>query len=246
MKTVYLILIVYIVLLVSCKKDTIETPITPIVKCLVISTISKTEGETYILVYEYDTKGRRVKRSLNSLTTNYYVDEYIYESSKIIHNRKFKDKVDYQWIYLLNSDGTLASSSTNKNGKIETEISKYNKEGYLIECIYSSGGSTTNEYIDGNLSNKIFRASDGNISKTTYQYYTDKLDTHDTDYFITPGLLGKGNKNLVKSYTITSNGNVYTVNESYLFDDKGNTSQITHDSKDVNYQGVDKFTYECR
>lgn len=242
MKTYKLLLIFILIYSISCKKDMIEIPIIPTIKCLVTSIVSKTNDETYTLVYEYDAKGKRVKRSL----INYYVDEYIYESSRIIQNRKFKDRADYIWIHLLNSDGTLASSSKNINGKIETEFSKYNADGYLVECTYSSGGIQSYEYTDGNVSSTIFRASDGSISKTTYQYYSDKLDTHNSDYFISPDLLGKGNRNLVKSYTRTGNGNVYTVNESYLFDDKGNISQITHDSKNITYQGVDTFTYDCR
>lgn len=230
---------------ISCKKDVIETPIVPLIKCLQTSLVAKTNDETYIVTFGYDAKGRRIKRSLGTLTENYYVDEYIYESSKIIHNRKFKDKADYQWINLLNSDGTLANSSRNIDGKIETEQYKYNKDGYLIEYVSSLGNSRTYEYADGNVSNKTFRAANGNVSKTTYQYYIDKLDAHDIDYYIISGLEGKGNKNLVKSYTTVYGGNV-TVNESYTFDDKGNITQITHDSKDVTYKGVDTYTYDCR
>lgn len=246
MKLYKLLFFFILICSISCKKEVIEIPVAPLIKCLQTSLVAKTNDETYILTFGYDAKGRRIKRTVGTLTENYYVEEYIYESSKIIHNRKFKDKADYQWIYILNSDGTLANSSRNINGKIETEQYRYNKDGYLIEYVSSLGNSRTYEYADGNVSNITYRFSDGSMSKTTYQYYTDKLDAHDTEYFITPGLEGKGNKNLVKSYTTSVYGGIVTVNESYTFDDRANITQITHDSKDVTYKGVDTYTYDCR
>jgi hypothetical protein len=228
---------------VSCKKDMIETSAAPLVTCFVTSYTAKASDDTYYLTYEYDSGGRRIKKSLNSSTVS-YIDEFTYETSKITQTRKFKNLSNLQWIYLLNSDGTLASGSTIRNGNVEVDLYKYNKDGYLSEYI-TSILSTQYEYLNGNLSNTTTKYTDGTIYKTTYQYYIDKLDTHNTDYFIKPGLLGKGNKDLVKSYSILSNGNTLTVNESYTFDDKGNITQITHDSKDAIAQGVDKFTYDC-
>lgn len=224
----------------------VETPVAPLIKCLQTSLVAKTNDETYIFTFGYDAKGRRIKRSLRTLTENYYTDEYIYESSKIIHTRKFEDRADYQWVYILNSDGTLANSSSNKNGKIETEQYRYNKGGYLTEYTSSLGNSRTYEYADDNLSSITYRASDGSTSKTTNQYYTDKLDTDNIDYHITPILLGKRNKNLVKSYTTSLYGGNVTVNKYYTFDEKGNISNITHESKDVTFQEVDTFTYDCQ
>ena len=245
MKNIYLILIACIVLLVSCKKDIdiIQTPITPI-NCSLTSLISKNSDDTYYISYEYDSKGRRSKRSLNSLTTS-YVDEYVFESSKITQSRKFKNGTDYMWVYSLNSDGRVASSTRNANGKIDIEQFKYNGDGYLLESISSSGINIKYEYLDGNLAAQIVKYNDGSTQNTTYQYYLDKLDPH-KDYFISYGIFGKGNTNLVKSSTLTRSGNVLMVDESYMFDDKGNISQIMHDSKDIIAKGIDKFAYECK
>lgn len=146
------------------------------------------------------------------------------------------DSRDNKWIALLSNDKIIKTEETS----IDYSGDK------LTKMAYNGNGWNYDETItykwDGDNITESNYSDDYKKQNTTYTYYPDKKgngaidvlyikDFHIYGYtsllLAHPWLMGKSNKNLIKSKTIHySNGKTETINYTYEFDTNGNPIKV--------------------
>lgn len=230
MKTtgLFLLALAMMVSFFSCKKDKDENPSpTPTVTIPKIKTITDSTTNE-IDTYYYNNSGKiiKVKYSDNSY------DTVIYTNNKV-HFKFFNElnQLAGELLLNLNANGLATNgwflnygSKVNKSvfskilvnpSSVKTNDTmyytfQYNSNGYLTQQTITYN-NINNTYTFNYDSNGNLSSISSNSNTTTYEYFTDKINTiGDHNKGVT--YFGKQSKNLIKSSTTN---NTYTVYYSY-------------------------------
>jgi hypothetical protein len=179
---------------------------------------------------------------------------YSYESGKITSRGTPPNENTYI-NYYLRSDSMAAYSVSYINGtQLDSTLYFYDAGQYLVKSVRYTAAfgkdSVLMEYASGNLSKITIYNSNGTAPQATFQYYPDSskswfyqaLGPYNNNSIYLPWL-GRGNKNLIKSYISEFNGNPSTVLFNYSFKPNGYIDQYT-----LSYLGTTThyfFEYRC-
>jgi len=162
-----------------------------------------------INTYEYDSKWRLIK--VGNVT-------YEYTNSSVIE-KTYSNGVYFTNTYTLNSKG-LATKLTSYTGSVSNF--EYNADGYLIKSVSTYNGNTsitTNTISNGNIVSSTVQAF-SQTNTISYGYYTEYINSIGAES-MGMAFLGKQNKNLQKSLTISG----YTTTYTYTMDAKNRVAK---------------------
>lgn len=220
--TFTLILFSAVLLITGCKKEDIGDPFPK------IRTRVDDLGYTYTYTYRGDGK------LLKMYGSDGYKSEYTYAKGVVtINNMAGEDNVSTPYIKLELNDKGLVTKETFDSAY--TILHEYNGDNKLQRSVYPNRIEEIT-WIDGNI---VRSESDGIL--LDYTYYTDNANmlsdrVYGFDFF------GNDSKNLLKSTTVTANGETYTSNYTYEFDSKGRITKKI-DTRSVGVVRTETFTY---
>jgi hypothetical protein len=237
MKRNLLFLILPLVFLASCGKDTMDDVNTnnsdKNQKLIRIKSISG-DGSVSQDSFGYDMSGKLIKIvSDDDVTTIEYL------SGKVKTTRVGKTDGVIQNVNEINLDQngrTSLINSYNKDGKLISYTERgYNVEGYLTKLVSGYPGSqpTSREFeiLNGNVvSGKRFN-NNQHTANYFYDYYTtqNKLEYAPYAYFPETDIFGKNTSNNLKEYKeVNLQGKTtYHISFKYIFDNNGFPNKIT-------------------
>lgn len=228
---IYLFVIVGFLFLVnSCKKDNSATPKTPFKK---VATINISDDPT--VNYEYNSDGKLSKLSYGNSSINY--NTYTYSENTVIILEHYSGIISSDTLFL-NSHGYVIKET---NGW-STRAYEYDNNGYCTKQTYdpsSNSPSITNyTYINGNLLTEV-----GNNTGTyTYEYYLDKDNTISNEYKGV-NFYGKSNKNLKKQSILSGSSGSDINTYTYEFDQDNYVSKCTTKRNDI-FVRWEAYTYK--
>lgn len=166
-------------------------------------------GCIYVFYFKYDMQWRQISMFGSSENNESYEKiEISYDGSKIIEYKV--DEIEQVGLSretegVLNSNGLVTTGIIRslKTGEQGTINCKYDENGFLVYKKESSNSGNTWEVHaytiqDGNIVKEEISYSSGYISKRTYSYYMDKLNTIGPENMGVT-FYGKQSKNLIKS-----------------------------------------------
>lgn len=221
----------------SCKKDT--TPdAAPAQRKL--SKVELTYGATSnTMTFTYNAAGRLAEYRNNSFTNKFDYSGSIYGQTTFNNASSKKTyeanptSVEAGRVTAMNYISFHSSGGINYT---EANNFQYGADGYLTNRSYSTY-TYTNEYTAGNLTRSVGRNSGALFSESVYEYYTDKPDKFNLNWFEhlfqqiflnDKEVFGKKNKQLLKKATTSyPGGSTYTYDFVYSFDGEGYVTNCT-------------------
>ncbi len=194
-----------------------------------------------IVTFTYGAKGWISK----SVSSDGYKSEYHYAEDAVARNFFNADgSLQREIYYELNDKGLRVESYDSANPFFENYW-QYNKDRTVSEEISHNQGNRFRGYhfySGGNLDSTIYYQNDARKYSYHYTYYTDQLNTVDSEAF---GSIytGKESKNLIKRLRGRSvNGSIFITNLfTYTFDGQGRVA--TQNQSSENGTTVFKYTY---
>lgn len=238
---------IFIAAISSCKKndDISSPPPQPQPLAGKVKTIALTgAGPAAIGTFEYYPDGR-VYRQSNGAD---YKVEYGYTDGFAVENVFFNGVLNQSNQYLLDAEGkTKRQLYLDDNGVQSSNTTDYiyNADKRIHTATRKQNGvlkyTTYNWYSNGNCIKDSTANIDGSWVVSTYEYYTDKLATHEN-----PGrgyyLFGPGNKNCKKKIVVTeSNG--LTKTTSYSVPEVDSKGRVIKETQSINGGSAYSFEY---
>ncbi|MFT3845845.1 MAG: hypothetical protein QM725_12395 [Lacibacter sp.] len=245
--------VVILLLLAACSKDDKDNG-------------KPADGKTCFVTKSYidgDTSQYATKFIYNSSDLVVYVDgvgsddySISYESNKITIRGVPPYTADNYTVYYLRSDSMAYASAYYLSGvQIDTTLYFYDAGKYLAKSVrYTSAfgkDSVLMTYSAGNLQKIIIYNSNGTKPQATFEYYNDSCKSwmyqaiapYNNNGYYYPWL-GKGNKNLIKSFTTDFYSTLSTVSIKYTINAKGYADDYITTSEGGSAQTY--FEYKCR
>jgi YD repeat-containing protein len=218
-------------LLGGCKKDPASTATTTS-RVKTESTSSQT-GIAYAVSYVYDSSGRQVQSTNDTIVTT-----YVYAMDTIT---KTIALAGHHFITGYSADASGRIVSDSKFFKYG-----YDADGYLTSLSYTGNGrfdSTVYTISGGNISSVVLHQVDSATDNRVITSYTYLSNRDTRDYGMSA--YGKANANLIGTQSITqvNNGSTTTANYTYTYsyDAQGRVTQQVRSSGSVSYTTT--YTY---
>jgi hypothetical protein len=218
----------------SCKKskDTLPPP-SPSGKVLLAKIEYPASGGS--MSFNYNEAGRLVKITDGGVVSNYTVSPFGYEW----YNNGIK-QFDYTNIIFA---GNRVTSFFNRKYKTDGTIAwaekhnfEYDASGYQVKKAYSDYVYTSEIFGGNTIKQTIFNSTDGTSRVKTIEYYTDKQDKLNINFFERWSLdhflsdieaVGKKNLNLPKKIIETTPTKTFVTEFTFVTDAKGLITDAT-------------------